>query len=686
MSKGYGLLQVTLLFLASVSVVMAADSLPVLHWLQHLQQEGDALLAALLNVSSAWHALLHGSDNSGLWQVVMHSGLPLLLIFPLRWLTKFLARYLVNGIIHWHNQIVSSGLRHQGARAMARLASGVTPLLPWGMLLWLSTLVPAPDKQQMGLGGALLILFQVYVLYVLLKLASEWFLQSICQGAGNYMNAESTSLLELRTRSSTSWLLLPWVLIALTSYLFTQSVIGQLVGAIVWLFSWLVICRLLYFYREELILNLKRLLPQSMDPLIEKVGHGKLMTITLPLWIPFNLLLFIKAFVSQLLAEFSWFQKLNARWFRMKNQNAENEADDDVSERIDDDYLHWFSDDGEWEYPIIDTGLSAAIRKNFDLWDEERSNENVLLICGEPGIGKNSAARRFANTLTSEKSETQIRLIDVPAKTISADALYQLLGEALNENLAGGPAALVEADKHLSPTLIIINDAENLFLAEVGAFDGWRSLLSLTNAQLQNVFWVIVINNQSWAYLCNVFGRDYQIKNVIRAKRWSQSDIRSLILSRNQKSGYRLQYDEVLIDTRSQATQTVRNAEQRYFSLLWDACRGNPVTALKLWKESVSTLRNVATVRIPRLPASARIEKSSANNMFVYAALVTHGRLSTAEIMRVTDMAENVVRYALKSAQEDDVIEKGNDGRYSITALWYYTVTSTLNRMNMLNE
>jgi len=677
-------------FLAVLLLAPAVHAaLPGIDWpglAMMLRAEWQQLHTTLNNVVSSWDSLLHGIPEGQRTQVIMNSGAPLLLVFPLRWLAKLFASWTASILAALHNRLIGGGIHHQGLRAITRFISGITPLLPWVLLLWLSTLLPPMQQETAGVGGALPLLMQVYILYVLLKLASEWFLFSVCQGAGSYLNADSTALLEQRARSSTSWLLLPWALIALADYLFHRSMISQMVGGFVWLFSWVVISYLLHFYREELIQNLKRLLPEQMDPLIEKAGHGRFMNLILPLWIPFNLLLFLQAFIAQLLVEFTWYQKLNARWFRMKNTVADNGEEDDQGECTDDNYLRWFNAGNDWDYPIIDTGLSAAIRKNFDAWDAERSDDNVMLITGEPGIGKKSAAKRFANALQNENREVQIRQLDVPAKTTNAADIYHLIGDALEIDLSAGPAALAAQDEQLQPTLIILNNAENSFLADVGCLDGWRTLLSLTNTRVQNIYWLIVINNQSWAYLCNVFGRDYQMRNVVRVKRWTQAEIRSLILSRNQKSGYRLQYDDVLIDPRSPVAGALRNAEQRYFSLLWDACHGIPVTALMLWKESVSTQRGVATASIPRLPASIGFEKSGPRMLFIFAAIVTHGNLTTAELVRVTNTAENIVRFALKTGLEAGMIEKGNDGRYGITALWYHTVVSTLNRMNMLNE
>ena len=105
----------------------------------------------------------------------------------------------------------------------------------------------------------------------------------------------------------------------------------------------------------------------------------------------------------------------------------------------------------------------------------------------------------------------------MPAKTIDPDAILSLVGDALDVDLASeGPAALVKSDEERQPTLVVLDEAQNFFLKEIGGLEGWRTVLSLVNARLDNVFWLLMINNQSWAYLCNVFGRDYQFRNVVK--------------------------------------------------------------------------------------------------------------------------------------------------------------------------
>lgn len=630
--------------------------------------------------------LIHGIPKGDEWKVVFQTGLPLLLLLPLRYVSRAFSRWLTGYLSSWHNQLVSGDIRHKGLRAVTRFVTSITALLPWLFLLSITLFMPRLPTSEFGVGGALPLLFAVYVAYVLVSLSLEWFLLSVCQGAGQYLNNETTALLEKRTHSVTSWLLLPWVIITLSEYLLQSSAVSQLIEAVVWLFSWLMLSYVLHFYRESLVLNLKRLTPERFDGVVEPLSTGQLTTILLPLLIPLNLILFTRAFVEQLLGEFIWYQRLNARWFRMRNQLQEDDEEEFSVESADNTYLRWFECYGEGEYPIIKTGLNEIFQRHYSNWYGDRGDDNVLMLTGESGIGKKSAVKRFCKEVETNEDDVRVATLDIPARTLDSSSLYALIGEQLQLDLTEGPVALATANEAIPPTMVVINNAENLFLADVGGLDGWQALLSLTNARAGNVFWIIVMNNQSWAYLCNVFGRDYQMRNVVRVKRWTQSEIRSLILSRNQQSGYRLRYDDVLMDARAPANNSLRNAEQRYFSLLWDASHGVPVTALRLWQESVTTRRTEVTVRVPRIPAGSRIEKSGSNQSFILAAIVTHGTLNTSEIMRVTNLSENVVRFSLKATLEDDIVEKGEDGRYRITALWYHTVVSILNRMNMLHE
>ena len=272
-------------------------------------------------------------------------------------------------------------------------------------------------------------------------------------------------------------------------------------------------------------------------------------------------------------------------------------------------------------------------------------------------------------------------------KTCTPEAIHRLIGDALGSDLVNdGPAALVKEDEHRQPTLVVLDEAQNFFLAQLGGLEGWRTVLNLVNARLDNVFWVLLINNQSWAYLCNVFGREYQFRNVIRVKHRGQTALRSMILSRNHLSNFQLRYDEVLLSSRGPEAGNLRNAEQRYFSLLWDASRGNPMVALRLFLTSVKVKGRQVTVGLPNPPSASLLDGMGDNSLFVYAAIATHENLTSHEITAVTHLPENIVRYALKGGFDAGFLHKDEDSRYRLVPLWYQQVISYLTRKNLLNE
>lgn len=598
-------------------------------------------------------------------------------------------------LLRWHDWVLKRANKRHLIKALARFVSGLAPLAPW-LLLWLALDLLAYLFSGRGVDGERLMpwwlpLAQWYVLLGILTLLGEWLLMRLCSATGVFLNSEQTGQIERVAQREVRLAMLPWLLLILVQLTLGPSLLYRLVELAAWLVLWWALGRLLCHRRQEALSNLKRLLPPAGDALVDRIGASAWFVLLAPLFLPLHLLLFGREYLDQLLADFDWYRALNARWFRLRTQALQ--ADDNETKpaetQINAQYEQWFmaeDDAPAATLPIIDTGLLDAALKSLLAWQQDHTDENVLLISGEKGIGKSTLMTRLQAYVEKEMPDISVRVLKVPAKTLSRTALLEQIGTLLEEDLADGPAALTRNDEKRSPTVVLLDNAENLFLAEVGQLDGWRTLLALTNTRLENLFWGIAIDNQSWAYLCNVFGREYQMRNVLRIKRWSQSEVRSLILSRHHLSGYQLRYDDALLAARGSDNGNLRNAEQRCFSLLWDSCRGIPMAALNLWLTAIRSGADEVTVSLPRVPGAAPLEKLGAKLQFIYAAIVTHENLTSEEISLATNQPENVVRYALKAAMDAEFIVRGADGRYRIEPLWYHTVISHLTRKNMLHE
>ncbi|WVM89616.1 ATP-binding protein [Halopseudomonas pachastrellae] len=262
-----------------------------------------------------------------------------------------------------------------------------------------------------------------------------------------------------------------------------------------------------------------------------------------PIAAPPLLLALLINFLHKALFSYDWYRRLFARSFRLRVAAVEGEATSEVAAQDSVGlaaYRVWFLEDDPSKVPFIDSGLYAQVHKSLDPWLEDRSQDNALLLTGPNGAGKSSIVPRLHKELAEQHPDVQMLRLVVEDKTITADGLLALVGGALGCDLSAGPSALVREDAGRQPTLVVIDDAQNLFLRQVGGLAGWEALLGLVNARVENLFWLVLIDNHAWAYLSNVYGRDYQFRSIKVARRWSQNDIRSLVLSRNHLSGCRI--------------------------------------------------------------------------------------------------------------------------------------------------
>ncbi|WP_439133450.1 AAA family ATPase [Pseudomaricurvus sp.] len=573
------------------------------------------------------------------------------------------------------------------ASQFSRVTAGLPLLLPWLVgLLGLHLLYQLFTYYHLPLLNSLVPLARLFILYGLIYLAGEWLLQRIIQQAGSFLNEEQLKQVQNHARGAAAVAVLPLLVED-----FVELGVGpsKLLDLCHWfsIFGVLLALGLLLRTRRQDFINaLKSVLPSRCDNLIETLLGERLFLLVAPVAAPPLLLALLGSFLHQALFDYDWYRKVFARSFKLRaasDASQQEEKSDPVSKE---DYERWFLNDVQGQIPFIDSGLYERVRKSLDMWVADKSCENSLLLTGARGSGKSSVLHRLQQNMAEEHPDVAVNVVEVPAKTISEEGVLTLVGEALNTDLEAGPSALVRTDAERQPTLIILDNAQNLFLRRVGGLIGWETLLSLINARVENVFWAVVMNNQSWAYLSNIYGEDYQFRNVKVARPWTQNDVRSLILSRNHLSGYKIRYDEILLTTRGPEAGNIRNAEQLYFSLLWDDCLGNPMLALRLWLTSVRLDGNFAVVGIPEEVSGGWLEQLSNDLHFVYAAIMIHENMTSDELVEATALPERVVRTALKTAYDAGFIQRSENRRYRIVPLWFPTIMKLLARKNLLHE
>jgi len=668
---------------AERSIADAGGRLPLLAL--ELRAIGNRILSSGMASGSGWRALAAGgAEGRRAW---------LRLFEYLLWLTALpvlalVARGLGRSALSVQERIARLGKSSRGVAQASRLTAALPPLLPW-VVGWfgLDVLAGLYARQELDLLLALIPLVRLYIVFNVVSIAGTWLVLTVAEHGGVYLSGEATRETEVASRWAASIVMLPWLLAEFVGLAIGDSLLHDLVASLALLALFVAVSFLLMQRRADVLTAAKALLPAAADRWIDLLLGSWRFPLLAPLAVPPFLVWNLAHGLHRLALGVDSYRKLAARSFMLRAQVVERAAETEGEAGIAEDYGCWFLDTGAGAAPpFLDVGLLRRLRERMDPWLGDRTEENTLLLVGQRGTGKTRALERLRQRLAEEQPDLAVRYLAVPPKTISGPAVLGLVGDLLGVDLSAGPAALVKGDAERAPTLIVLDDAHNFFLRRVGGLEGWQTLLGLTNARVANVFWLIAINDQSWAYLANVFARDYQFRNIVWTKPWTQSEIRSLILSRNQLSRYRIRYDDVLLATRGPEAGSVRNAEQRYFGLLWDACDGNPMLALRLWLSSVHTERQTAVVGLPEEPSATAIDRLAADFQFVYAAIVIHVTMSSDELVEVTALNGGLVRAALKTGFDMGFVERSGDGRYRIVPIWYPAVVGLLKRKNMLHE
>lgn len=600
----------------------------------------------------------------------------------------FVARRTERLASHWQSIFAR---RYRGNRARAqlvRLTAGIPEWLPW-LIGWLGLGIFEDQfrRHDLELLLPLLPFAQLYIVYGLLSMAGEWFVLRMAELGGSFLSDEEQAHAMRRSRRAAAIVILPWLLMDCVRLSLGPSLALSQLDLVTVLALLLALGLLLRPWQDEYIRALQAFIPERLDHACERLFRGRRFVILAPLASPLMVLAMATFFAHKGLVSFDWYRKLMARSFLLRSALPDDAPVPQSDESALAQYRRWFDPAAENDdLPFIRIGMMESLEGYLTDWLEGRSEENTLLLSGERSSGKTQLLKRSLHWLEALEESPMVHYLAVPAKSASPEALAELLEPVFDVPLGEGPAALVKSDEERPRTVLILDNAQNLFLRNVGGLAGWELLLSLTRARLRNVYWIISINNQSWGYLANVFGRYYQFNKLVQTRGWSQSEIRSLIMSRNQLSGSKIEYDRILLSSRGPEAGNIRNAEQLYFSLLWDACNGNPGIALQLWLSSITVSPGRVTVGLPEEVSGAALERLGDDLYFVYASLILHENMTSDEVVATTALPESLVRSALKIAFDTGFVERSENRRYRIVPIWYRTVIRLMARKNLLHE
>ena len=317
-------------------------------------------------------------------------------------------------------------------------------------------------------------------------------------------------------------------------------------------------------------------------------------------------------------------------------------------------------------------------------WSQETSLVHSLAIVGHKGTGKTCLLDYLERNAPTE----HIVRGAVPAKLTSRKQVLEFFSDILKVPLTENAGVLRETDSAISKTLVVIDNAHNLFLSAQGEFEGYNTLLELISHSPRKLFWCLVFNQHAWSYLNSVYDRHQYFGSVVRLTPWTEQAIQDLILTMHTETAFRLSYDDIIQAAGSQSNSDhVTYIENRFFSLLRQQSRGNPRLAIYLWLSSLRLVgHNSLRVGLPEEPETDELSDLPEDALFTFASIARHENLTLPEAVKVTQLPEGVVRHVLDMGVRLKLLDCEENRIYRLAILYQYPLINYLLAKHCLYE
>ncbi len=325
-------------------------------------------------------------------------------------------------------------------------------------------------------------------------------------------------------------------------------------------------------------------------------------------------------------------------------------------------------------------GLDVVAR-SAAAWREGRAGGSMLLA-GEDGLGKRAWLEHFFGL---ESDGLHLRLetrVQDPAEIRSwlADRLLSTGGGPIDRD------TLVEELRDGPKRVVVLDGAENLFLATVNGYGALTELAPIIDGTRRQVFWLLVMKGLAWNHL-KAAGKELAfLRRKFVLPTWGEKQIRDLVNRRLELAEFECDYADLMAlhGRREDALSRHRLGKAVFTNLLWDFTGGNPQLALHFFLRSLEVpARGPLRVRPFVPPPEDELSSAGDGALFLLAALMRHGSLSVAHAATTTAYPVGRVEgLFLRLLDLGAVAENG--GAYHVTTTWRASVLRVLRRRNIL--
>ena len=243
--------------------------------------------------------------------------------------------------------------------------------------------------------------------------------------------------------------------------------------------------------------------------------------------------------VMKSLERFDFVKQISAKLFKRKLISTDSFQETEVI-KIPTDYKELFdreTTDDNFVEPS--NTLLPIVEEHINAWIKNSNEENSIAICGHKGAGKSTFINQVRN-----RYQTKLKIITISfdQRITSESDLIDKIYEQLAIEKSDSILSLINADKEMQQTIVVLERCHNLFISCLGGFKAYKKLLEIINTRFNNIFWLATFNENSWDFLSAVYGKNEGFRFVFKIRGWSDTDIQNMILKRHKLSKYEISF------------------------------------------------------------------------------------------------------------------------------------------------
>ncbi|TKB47828.1 AAA family ATPase [Thalassotalea mangrovi] len=308
----------------------------------------------------------------------------------------------------------------------------------------------------------------------------------------------------------------------------------------------------------------------------------------------------------------------------------------------------------------------------------ERSDLSHVSIVGERGIGKT-----FLLDSLSELTTNHLRLDCKPSfKNLLFDLAQQLNIKINHSMMSHIGNAIIERNIQL----ILIDNCHLLLSPQANGQKQLRRLCSWVNELSGKCLCVMTFNSSSWPLVKALGLAPEHNTTSIKLGAWTQSQIEALLEHRCARHQLAPDFSRLVIP-RQLLDKDDETPEQRIksgvYRIIWGYADGNPAISCRLLADSLALDGDKVVVKLPDYPDTTMMERYEITTLLLLRVICQFDDISLSDIKGNLCYRNFAVKSALARCQAQGMVDFVND-HYSISWLWYRSVSRYLSRQNLL--